>query len=123
MPRIITGRVTSDKMSKSIVISLTERRTHPLYKKQYTVNTKFMAHDEDEKAKVGDLVGIIESRPLSAKKRFTLHEIVAKAGAGFEEKDAVADVPEEEIMTKAKPEKPVAKEAPAEPKVAKEEAK
>ena len=69
------------------------RKTHPLYKKQYTVNTKFMAHDEKNEAKVGDKVMIIETRPLSARKRFTLDKIVERAGARFEETDAMADVP------------------------------
>lgn len=95
MARLLTGRVASDKSSKTIVISVATRKTHPIYKKQYTRNTKFMAHDERNEAKIGDLVIIRETRPLSARKRFILDRIVEKAHAGFEETDATADVPQE----------------------------
>ena len=96
MSRILTGRVTSDKTDKTIVISVASRKTHPIYKKQYTRNTKFMAHDEANEAKAGDLVVIRETRPLSARKRFILDRIVEKAYVGFEETDATADVPEDQ---------------------------
>lgn len=92
MSKTLTGKVTSDKVDKTIVITVTERKTHPLYKKQYTVNTKFMAHDEKNEAKLGDLVSIVETRPISSRKRFKLETILNKAGARFEEADAVADV-------------------------------
>lgn len=96
MARQLTGRVSSDKTDKTIVISVASRKTHPIYKKQYTRNTKFMAHDEANEAKVGDMVIIRESRPLSARKRFTLERIVEKAHATFVETDATADVPEDQ---------------------------
>lgn len=96
MARLITGKVVSDKGDKTIVINVNARKTHPLYKKQYTVNTRFMAHDEKNEAKVGDQVVIRETRPISARKRFTLDKIVAKAAAGFQETDATADVPVEQ---------------------------
>ena len=96
MSRILTGRVTSDKSDKTIVISVASRKTHPIYKKQYTKNTKFMAHDETNEAKTGDLVVIRETRPLSARKRFILDRIVEKAHIAFVETDATADVPQEE---------------------------
>lgn len=103
MARQLTGTVTSDKTDKTIVISVRERRTHPIYKKQYTVNTKFMAHDEKNQAKVGDLVTIKEVRPVSARKRFALNRIVERGGARFEESDATADVPEDQLpATEAK---------------------
>jgi small subunit ribosomal protein S17 len=95
MARQLTGKVASDKNDKTIVISVASRKTHPIYKKQYTRNTKFMAHDEQNEAKTGDLVIIRETRPLSAKKRFILERILEKAHAGFVETDATADVPEE----------------------------
>lgn len=101
MPRTITGTVTSDKSHKTIVITVRARRTHPLYKKQYTVNTKFMAHDEQNQAKTGDLVTIVETRPLSARKRFKLDKIVERGGIRFEETDATADVPPEEPKAKS----------------------
>jgi small subunit ribosomal protein S17 len=111
MARQLTGTVTSDKTDKTIVISVRERRTHPIYKKQYTVNTKFMAHDAKNQAKVGDLVVIKETRPISARKRFALDKIIEKAGARFQESDATADVPEDQkAVVEAKPEKNEAKE-------------
>lgn len=103
MAKQMTGTVTSDKTDKTIVITVRARKTHPLYKKQYTVNTKFMAHDEKNEAKVGDLVTITETKPLSARKRFKLEKIIERGGARFEETDATADVPVEEITEKEQP--------------------
>lgn len=97
MSKSLTGIVTSDRGDKTIVITVTERKTHPLYKKQYTVTTKYMAHDEKNEAKPGDRVVIVETKPISARKRFTLDKVVAKAAIGFKEADAVADVPEGEL--------------------------
>ncbi len=96
MARSITGTVTSDRGDKTIVITVTERKTHPLYKKQYTQNTKFMAHDEKNEAKVGDLVTITECRPISARKHFRLNKVLERGGVRFEETDATADIPQEE---------------------------
>ncbi len=105
MAKILFGTVTSDKSDKTIVISVRERRTHPLYKKQYTINTKFSAHDEKNEAKVGDKVTISETRPLSATKRFKLEKVVERGGVRFEENDATSDIPVEPV--KQKPDKPV----------------
>ena len=108
MPKQLIGTVTSDKGDKTIVITIRTRKTHPLYKKQYTVNTKFMAHDEKNEAKSGDLVSVVETRPLSARKRFTLNKVIERAGTAFVEADATADIPQEQ---KAEAEaKPKAKE-------------
>lgn len=96
MARQLTGTVTSDKADKTIVITVRARKTHPIYKKQYTVNTKFMAHDEKNEAQVGDLVTIVETRPQSARKRFKLERVIERGGARFEETDATADIPEEQ---------------------------
>jgi small subunit ribosomal protein S17 len=95
MSRLISGVVASDKADKTIVIQTTVRKTHPIYKKQYTRNRKFMAHDEKNEAKIGDLVLIRESKPVSARKRFTLEKILHKASAGYVETDAAADIPVE----------------------------
>ncbi len=76
MARSIIGVVSADKTDKTIVVSVTTRKTHPLYRKQYQVTSRFMAHDEKNAAKVGDKVLITECRPLSAKKRFTLTKIL-----------------------------------------------
>lgn len=92
MARTLTGIVSSNKGDKTIVITLRTRKTHPLYKKQYTQTTKFMAHDEKNEAQVGDMVVIKESRPLSARKRFSLEKIIERGGSGFKESDATADI-------------------------------
>jgi small subunit ribosomal protein S17 len=78
MARTIIGTVSSDKPDKSIVVTVITRKTHPLYRKQYSVSTKFMAHDEKNEAEVGDKVEIIETRPISARKRFALSRIIEK---------------------------------------------
>ena len=79
MARTITGVVSSDKADKTIVITVITRKTHPIYKKQYSTTTKFMAHDEKNEAKQGDKVVITETRPLSARKRFTLTKVLETA--------------------------------------------
>ena len=74
------GRVVSDKMDKTIVVSVERLARHPLYKRVVRLTTKFKAHDEANDAKVGDTVLIEESRPLSATKRWRLLEIIQRAG-------------------------------------------
>jgi small subunit ribosomal protein S17 len=123
MAKQITGTVVSDKADKTIVISARERRTHPLYKKQYTVNTKFIAHDEKNEAKAGDLVIITETRPISARKHFKLEKILEKSGAHFEEADATADIPVEELAQQAPAEAKEEVKEPAEINESKEESK
>jgi len=72
------GRVVSDKMDKTVVVSVERLRRHPMYKRVIRLSTKFKAHDEDNSARVGDTVRIVESRPLSREKRWTVVEIVAR---------------------------------------------
>ena len=79
MAKTLTGVVSSDKGDKTIVVTVATRKTHPLYKKQYTYSKKFMAHDEANEAQEGDKVTIAETKPLSARKRFTLVKVVEKA--------------------------------------------
>lgn len=74
-----TGEVISDKMSKTIVVRVERRVTHPRFKKIVTRYSKHYAHDESEQASVGDTVLIRETRPLSRLKRWTLVEVVQKA--------------------------------------------
>jgi small subunit ribosomal protein S17 len=78
MAKTIIGTVSSDKTDKTIVVTVHERKTHPLYRKQYTVSKKIMAHDEKNEAQVGDKVSIVETRPLSARKRHILDRIIEK---------------------------------------------
>lgn len=85
MTRTITGIVSSNKTDKTIVVTVHARKTHPLYKKQYSASTKFMAHDENNEAKIGDKVTIVETRPLSARKRYRLQKIEEKAAISFEQ--------------------------------------
>jgi small subunit ribosomal protein S17 len=73
------GKVVSNKMQKSIVVAIEGQRAHALYKKIFRVTTKLMAHDEKGEAKVGDLVKLMETRPLSSRKRWRLVEVLEKA--------------------------------------------
>src|SRR5215470_18355371 len=76
------GRVVSDRMDKTIVVSVERLARHRLYKRVIRLTTKFKAHDEANEARIGDTVLIEESRPLSATKRWRLVEIVSRAGEG-----------------------------------------
>jgi small subunit ribosomal protein S17 len=77
--KVYTGRVVSDKMDKTITVLVETYKTHPLYGKRVKYSKKYKAHDELNKAKIGDIVKIMETRPLSATKRFRLVEIVEEA--------------------------------------------
>lgn len=76
--KIFTGRVVSTKMDKTVVVQFERRILHKFYKKYITVTKKLKAHDEKNECGIGDLVRIIESRPLSKEKRWRLLEIVEK---------------------------------------------
>jgi small subunit ribosomal protein S17 len=76
------GRVVSDKMDKTIVVSVERLSRHPLYKRVIRLTTRFKAHDEANEARLGDTVLIEESRPLSATKRWRMIQIVARAADG-----------------------------------------
>lgn len=78
MAKTLTGIVTSDKADKTITVTVTSRETHPIYGKLYSVNRKYMAHDEKNVAKKGDKVTISEIRPVSKRKAFSLIEVVEK---------------------------------------------
>jgi small subunit ribosomal protein S17 len=77
--KVYTGRVVSDKMDKTITVLVETYKKHPLYGKRVKYSKKFKAHDEQNEAKVGDIVRVMETRPLSATKRFRLVEVVEKA--------------------------------------------
>lgn len=72
MKRVLRGKVVSDKMDKTVVVLVERSKRHPIYRKNFVVSTKFKAHDEKNEYKVGDLVHIEESRPLSATKRWVV---------------------------------------------------
>ncbi|MBI2762975.1 MAG: 30S ribosomal protein S17 [Chloroflexi bacterium] len=86
-----TGRVVSDKMDKTIVVSVERLARHPLYKRVVRLTTKFKAHDELNDAHVGDTVLVEESRPLSATKRWRLVRVLARAGEHGSTADLVAE--------------------------------
>ncbi len=91
------GYVVSNKMNKTIVVEVTRQKVHPLYRRVVSKSNKFYAHDEKNAARVGDVVRIEETRPLSRLKRWRLIEIIRKA----------ALVPEVTITAEA-PKKPAA---------------
>ena len=73
------GKVVSDKMDKACVVAVERRVQHPVYKKYFKKTTKLMAHDEKNEAGIGDLVKVVECRPLSKRKSCRLVEIIEKA--------------------------------------------
>jgi small subunit ribosomal protein S17 len=85
------GRVVSDKMDKTIVVSVERLARHRLYKRVIRLTTRFKAHDETNDARIGDTVRIEESRPLSATKRWLLVEVVTRAGDAGQPSDLVSE--------------------------------
>lgn len=85
MARRITGTVVSDAQDKTIVVQAERRVTHSLYKKQYKVTKKYQAHDENNEAKLGDIVAIVEVRPISKTKSFKLESIIERPEGAAEE--------------------------------------
>ena len=77
--RILVGRVLSNRMDKTVVVQVERQRRHRLYGKVITSRRKFKAHDEGNACQIGDLVKIIESRPMSREKRWTVTEILESA--------------------------------------------
>ncbi len=77
--KVYQGRVVSDKMDKTITVVVETYKKDPIYGKRVKYSKKFKAHDENNQAKIGDIVKIMETRPLSATKRFRLVEVVEEA--------------------------------------------
>jgi small subunit ribosomal protein S17 len=77
--KVRVGTVLSDRMQKTVIVGVTRRVAHPLYGKQVMRTKKYYAHDEEGQARQGDVVRIVETRPLSKQKRWRLIEIVEKA--------------------------------------------
>ena len=77
--KVREGLVVSTKMDKTVVVQVTDRKSHPLYKKVTTQRVKFKAHDETNECRAGDLVRIMETRPLSKDKRWRVVQVVEKA--------------------------------------------
>lgn len=79
--REVTGVVVSDKMAKSRVVTIERQVRHPMYGKIHRLTSRFMAHDEANASHTGDTVVIVESRPLSRRKRWVITRIVAQAAS------------------------------------------
>ena len=77
--KVLRGTVVSDKMDKTIVVEIDTTTRHPVYGKRVKYSNKFKAHDENNEAKIGDIVEIMETRPLSATKHFRLVNVIQKA--------------------------------------------
>ena len=92
MAHTLIGTVTSDKRDKTITVSITNRETHPLYRKQYTKTRKYTAHDEKNEAHKGDRVEIAMTRPISKTKAYTLVKILEKSHGTVELKEDVNTV-------------------------------
>ncbi len=99
MARTLIGTVTSDRNDKTITIAVHERRTHPIYKKQYSVTRKFRAHDEKNDAHVGDKVEVVECRPMSASKNWNLVQVIER------NKGSEISLADEPVVAKEKPAK------------------
>jgi small subunit ribosomal protein S17 len=77
--KLLVGEVVSTKMAKTIVVEVTRKKTHPMYGRVVARSKRFYAHDENNTARVGDVVRLEETRPLSKLKRWRLKEVVRKA--------------------------------------------
>jgi small subunit ribosomal protein S17 len=91
MAKALTGQVMSAKTDKTIVVRVQTRKTHPIYKKQFTTSKRFLVHDEKNQAKLGDTVSFIETRPISARKHHKLDKVLTTA--------AIVHKDEEEIVS------------------------
>ncbi|HID11060.1 MAG TPA: 30S ribosomal protein S17 [Candidatus Latescibacteria bacterium] len=78
--KVLVGQVVSDKMDKTVVVEVTRTFRHPLYQHVIHRRSKFMAHDEGNVAKAGDLVEIMETRPLSRRKRWRVVKVISERG-------------------------------------------
>ena len=76
--KMMVGHVISDKMDKTVVVSVSTINHHPMYKKTIRAASKYKAHDEKNECKMGDIVRIVETRPLSKEKRWRVEEIMNK---------------------------------------------
>lgn len=97
--KTLVGVVTSDKMQKTITVTVTRLVQHPLYKKTIKKRKKYLVHDEYEKCKVGDVVKIIETRPLSRRKRWRVLEILSVGSRGKGAESSVEEVVKNDTST------------------------
>ncbi|MBR2695519.1 30S ribosomal protein S17 [Candidatus Saccharibacteria bacterium] len=105
MAHTLVGIVSSDKRDKTITVSIENRETHPLYRKQYTKTRKYTAHDENNEAHLGDKVEIASCRPLSKTKTYKLVKVLERSHGSVELKEDVTDVLGESTETESEGEK------------------
>lgn len=79
MSKLLTGQVVSNKMDKTVVVAVERLKTHPLYRKQYKSTARYKAHDANNQCEIGNIVEIVECRPLSREKSFIVTKIDGKA--------------------------------------------
>ena len=124
--RRLIGRVVSDKMQKTVVVAIEQRKMHQVYKKVVKTTKKVMAHDDSNAVGIGALVQVVESKPLSKNKRWVVEKVLEEAGARIlqpvvGEVELPADTPAEPAEAEASTPQPVADEVelpadiPAEP--------
>lgn len=106
MAKTFYGTVSSNAADKTIVVTVTTSKTHPLYHKKYMVSKKFAAHDEKNEAQVGDKVIIAETKPISRRKRFILDHIEQKAAVKHVEPESASGTraDQDELASSEKPE-------------------
>lgn len=88
--KIRAGQVVSDKMDKTVVVSVQRQYLHPVYKRVVRESKKYKAHDEENRCRMGDRVRIVETRPLSRDKRWRVVEIVEKAASSAQKKESTS---------------------------------
>jgi small subunit ribosomal protein S17 len=93
--KIRIGKITSNKMQKTVVVKVETLRRHPLYHKVVRYSSSFKAHDENNSCNIGDTVKIAETRPMSKDKRWTVVEIIQKADIAILPKDDLAPADQE----------------------------
>ena len=93
--RRLEGRVVSNKMDKTVVVAIERRKMHPIYKKVVITTKKIMAHDESNEIQEGALVRVVESRPLSRRKRWVVEEVLEAVGA-----PVLEALPDEQVLEK-----------------------
>jgi small subunit ribosomal protein S17 len=113
MAKSIIGTVSSSKADKTIVVTVQIRKTHPIYRKQYSVTKKYIAHDEKNEAQNGDKVEIVETRPISARKHHSLARIIEKPAL---REDSLAITKADDVA------KPASKSKVADPETKEEDA-
>jgi small subunit ribosomal protein S17 len=97
--RVIQGTVVSDKMDKTVVVAVERRKKHPLYHKVMTTTSRFKAHDEANACRLGDVVRIIESRPLSRDKRWRVIEVLTRGDVAEVAPETIGREIEESVAT------------------------